>query len=122
MKNKVFSINIKYDLLRIFQYPPPQKILYDKMFSHFAASSAGAGDTKMKSSMDFWLSPWTTTEPDQVKDKRLFDHNSPNIMIYIFSNIESDALNYHTLITYELYVSFIFVGGGENISINELQL
>ena len=68
MKNKVFSINIKYDLLRIFQYPPPQKILYDKMFSHFAASSAGAGDTKMKSSMDFWLSPWTTVESDQVKD------------------------------------------------------
>ena len=55
-----------------FSIPPhthTQKILYDKMFSHFAASSAGAGDTKMKSSMDFWLSPWTTTESDQVKDK-----------------------------------------------------
>ena len=29
---------------------------------YFAASSAGAGDTKMKSSIDFWLSPWKNIE------------------------------------------------------------
>ena len=28
------------------------------MDCYFAASSAGAGDTKMKSSIDFWLSAW----------------------------------------------------------------
>ena len=93
--------------------PPPQKILYDKMFSHFAASSAGAGDTKMKSSMDFWLSPWTTTESDQDKDKRLFDRNSPNIMIYIFSNIESDALNYHTHIHMNYTSRLALLGAGK---------
>ena len=59
---------------------------------YFAASSAGAGDTKMKSSIDFWLSPWKIHWnficPPKLKQivESVFCKHHPSFLNVVFKN------------------------------------